>query len=148
MEVIEEGRASAVNGVVAIFFADDGVLLAKDFSSMVKLYGVLDKSLEKIALKINKKKTKWMKVGAEGDVSDTMDDIERVYMFRYVGYWITARGKWDEAWKEANHLALMALHFSVQGGFMNKGSVAHMLLHCKAKKFCYLDRIAARWREQ
>ena len=66
-----------------------------------------------------------------------------MYSFRYVGYWLTSDGKWDAAWEDANRLSMMAMHFSVQGGFMNKGSLAHMLLHCKAKFFCHMDRVAA-----
>ena len=143
LEVIEEGRASAVNGVVTVFFADDGVLLAKDFDSLIKLYGVINRSLENIGLKVNKKKTKWMRFGTGGNITDTILDIDRVYSFRYVGYWLTSDGKWDAAWEDANRLSLMAMHFSVQGGFMKKGSLAHMLLHCKAKIFCHLDRVAA-----
>ena len=99
MESIKEGIKIGGQLLADIRFADDQAMVAESNKGLQKIMERLNETAEKYGMRINKKKTKVMRVSREGGgvVEVILDGqkIEQVDKYLYLGSWITEDGKCD-----------------------------------------------------
>ena len=145
----------------SLFYADDGVLLARDGATLRRLLAVVDTSLERVGLLLNAKKTKVMvvpKLGTERADYDVLvkhavdgggfhvrgQEVAIVDDFVYLGVKITWQWTWTAAWCAALARAKSALYLLRQAGFQNQGlQMVHQLRLAASCVLTHIDYVAA-----
>ena len=145
----------------SLFYADDGVLLARDGATLRRLLAAVDTSLERVGLLLNAKKTKVMivpKLGTERAEYDELvkravdgggfrvrgQEVAIVDDFVYLGVKITWQWTWTAAWVAALARAKSALYLLRQAGFQNQGlQMVHQLRLAASSVLTHIDYVAA-----
>jgi hypothetical protein len=144
-----------------LFFADDGVLIARDRVSMQYILDHLVCLLDRICLKLNARKTKVMivpRLSATVKAYEEMKkaiidaggyracgrDIEIVDEFMYLGVCIWYGWDWTRAWHTARQRARRMLYALRQAGIQNQPlPLVYQLRFAASQVLSHLDYISA-----
>ena len=97
MEKVEEGVRIGGHRIQAVRFADDQAMTASTADGLQNIMTKLNEVVERYKMRINKNKTKVMKIG-KGEQEQLQTEIrgnilEQVYQFKYLGSMITEDGR-------------------------------------------------------
>jgi hypothetical protein len=131
---------SRLAGILAsLFFADDGVLLARDTIALQQMIDTVVSALKDIGLILNAKKTKVLVVPRLGSSAEEYEKLKRAISlnggfvasgraidlvddFMYLGVCVCWQWDWSLAWKSAQRRARLMLYKIRQSGFQNQGA--------------------------
>jgi hypothetical protein len=125
--------------LASLFFADDGVLLARDSPALQHMIDVVISALRDIGLTLNAKKTKVLVVPRLGSSAEEYEKLKRAIStnggfvasgrsvdlvddFMYLGVCVCWQWDWSLAWKSAQRRARAMLFKIRQSGFQNQGA--------------------------
>jgi hypothetical protein len=131
-------RREIVSLLIALFFADDGVLLTRSREALQRLLDVVVDALLQIGLLLSAKKTKILIIPPlstkfleyqalklafleEGGVTARGRLIDLVDEFVYLGICLSWEWNWNSAWRFAQKRANRVLYLLRQVGFHNRG---------------------------
>ena len=155
----EASFTSAV--LVSLFFADDGVLLARNRVAMQLLLDRVTSTLDLICLSLNARKTKVMLVpplSASDTVyqqfkTDTQTaggyracgrEIELVDEFMYLGVCLSYTWDWKRAWQTARQRARRMFYCLRQAGMQTQAApLVYQLRFAASQVLSHLDYVAA-----
>jgi hypothetical protein len=151
-----------LTGILAsLFFADDGVLFARDALAMQHMIDVVISALKDVGLILNAKKTKVLVVprlgssaeeyekfkraiSANGGFVATGRPVELVDQFMYLGVCVCWQWDWSLAWKSAQRRAKAMLYKLRQSGFQNQGaSLIYQFRFACCQVLSHLDYVSA-----
>ena len=153
-----EHDASAV--LASLFYADDGVLMARDQETAQLLLDAVEKALARVGLQLNAKKTKVMIVPTFGtteeDYKKKKKEVKRtggfkacgqpvdvVDEFTYLGVRVWWQWTWSRAWQHALNRARVASYLLRQSGWHNQGAaLVDQLRLARSLVFTHLDFVA------
>ena len=152
---------SEISILISLFFADDGVLIARSRLALQLLLDRLLIALESICLSLNARKTKVLIVpplsASDGKYSDIKKAviseggyqaagraIELVDEFMYLGVCLWYAWDWSRAWKSARQRANRMLYCLRQVGLQNRPApLVYQLRFAASQVLSHLDYIAA-----
>ena len=155
------GRRFPSAVLTSLFFADDGVLIARDRVSMQQILNHLVRLLDRICLKLNARKTKMMivprlsaseksyqdmkkAVADAGGYSACGREIEIVDEFMYLGVCIWYGWDWSRAWHTARRRACRMLYALRQAGVQNQPvPLVYQLRFAASQVLSHLDYVSA-----
>jgi len=147
--------------LVSLFFADDGVLLARNRVSMQMLLDRVIVALDLICLSLNARKTKIMivpplsasdavyerlksDVQAAGGYSACGRNIEVVDEFMYLGVCLSYVWDWKRAWQNARLRARRMFYCIRQAGMQTQATpLVYQLRYAASQVISHLDYVAA-----
>jgi hypothetical protein len=161
-EVLGDARRQVLSDILtSLFFADDGVLIARTRVAMQQLIDFLVQALDDVCLLLNARKTKVMivprlsandtvytsfkkAVAADGGYQARGRPIEVVDEFMYLGVCLWYGWDWTKAWHCARQRARRMLYCLRQSGFQNRPApLIYQLRYAASQVLSHLDYVAA-----
>jgi len=143
----------------ALFFADDGVLIARDTVILQRMVNLVESHMLSVGLALNNSKTEWMIVAPHHWDLNAYDDavtlalqqplivagraVKHTKTFKYLGAIINWRWNWTNAWDNALSRAKTQLHMGLASGFQHTGTLHTQLTYARSCILSHLDYIAA-----
>ena len=143
----------------ALFFADDGVLIARDIATLQRMVNLVETHMLSVGLALNNSKTEWMIVAPHHWDLNAYDDavtlalqqplivagraVNHTNTFKYLGAIINWRWDWTSAWNNALSRAKTQLHMALASGFQHMGTLHTQLTYARSCILSHLDYIAA-----
>jgi hypothetical protein len=155
------GRSYPSTMLTSLFFADDGVLIARDRVSMQYILDHLVRLLDRICLKLNARKTKVMIVPRLSATEKVYEELKRAVIdaggyyacgreieivdeFMYLGVCIWYGWDWTRAWHTARQRARRMLYALRQAGIQNQPlPLVYQLRFAASQVLSHLDYISA-----
>jgi hypothetical protein len=160
-EPLAPGSLSQLDLLASLFYADDGALMETRLGVLRLMLQTLAESLQRVGLRINVRKTKWLMVCRAGVLEDEFltdrvgvknhqpllldgAPIDLVDKFDYLGVSMNWRWNWDAAWRAAVRRGYGVFHAALQGGWHKRaGSLESQMVYARSSILCHLTYVAA-----
>jgi hypothetical protein len=152
---------SSLDVLYSLFFADDGVLIARDRATLQAMLDAVVAELGEICLLLNAKKTKVLivppltateaqyevikgDVAAAGGFTARGEPVRIVDQFLYLGVMLWWRWNWKRACEHALGRAKRVLYLLRKSGFQHQGAaMAHQLKYASSVVGSHIDYVSA-----
>ena len=159
--LVPESERTSLDMLYSLFFADDGVLIARDRATLQLMIDAVVAELGEICLLLNAKKTKVLivppltateaqyeaiklEVSDAGGFTARGQSVTIVDEFLYLGVMLWWRWNWKRACEHALGRAKRVLYLLRRSGFQHQGAaMAHQLKYASSVVGSHIDYISA-----